>query len=206
MPKCSVCTHPERERIDESIRSGEPERTIANRFGVSKASIHRHKHKHLNESASAQRDATHQDSSGSTPELPCLDVSGDGWVDGTPKREKAVVALLTEPSMGAAAEKAGISPRTLSRWIRDDCEFRSLLRSTRKAVFQRATTYLVNTTVEATETLLSVMRDEAAPASARVSASQTCLRLAVSVFGTDEIEERIELLERAVRRRNHEGR
>ena len=44
---CTVCRHPEREAIDRAIISSEPERTIANRYGVTKAALHRHKVGHL---------------------------------------------------------------------------------------------------------------------------------------------------------------
>jgi len=47
MPKCTVCTHPERDEIERQLLRGEPERDIADRFGLSKSSVHRHKQAHL---------------------------------------------------------------------------------------------------------------------------------------------------------------
>ena len=38
-------------------------------------------------------------------------------------RERAVMAMLTESSIGAAARRAGVGARTLRRWIADDAEF-----------------------------------------------------------------------------------
>ena len=44
MPRtCNICSHPQRREIDRALLAGEPERTIANRWGVSRASVHRHR-------------------------------------------------------------------------------------------------------------------------------------------------------------------
>jgi hypothetical protein len=48
MPQpCTICTHPNRPEIDRLIVSGEPNRRIASRYGVSEASIRRHRVAHL---------------------------------------------------------------------------------------------------------------------------------------------------------------
>jgi len=43
MRVCTVCSHAERPAIDRALLAGEPERTIANRWGISRASVHRHR-------------------------------------------------------------------------------------------------------------------------------------------------------------------
>jgi hypothetical protein len=47
MPKCTICSHKSRDEIDESLLRGESERSVADRFGVTKSAIHRHKAVHL---------------------------------------------------------------------------------------------------------------------------------------------------------------
>ena len=42
-------------------------------------------------------------------------------------RDRAIVALLTDRSLMAAAKRAGIAERTLRRWIANDEEFRAAL-------------------------------------------------------------------------------
>jgi len=42
-----------------------------------------------------------------------------------PARERAIVALLSERSLTAAANRAGVSERTLRRWLADDRAFRA---------------------------------------------------------------------------------
>jgi hypothetical protein len=64
MPRhCTVCTHPNRERIDALLVGGEPYRDIAQQFGVSFYAVHRHK-SHLNGAllrAKEVRDVAHAD-------------------------------------------------------------------------------------------------------------------------------------------------
>ncbi len=49
----------------------------------------------------------------------------------THKQDKALIALLTEPTITAAAKKAGIGERTLYRWL-DDPLFAGALRQARR--------------------------------------------------------------------------
>jgi hypothetical protein len=55
-----------------------------------------------------------------------------------PQREElALAALLTEPSIAAAAKAAGISESTLLRWMQDPT-FRDRLRAARRSVVEDA--------------------------------------------------------------------
>ena len=48
MPRlCTVCTHPEREIIDQEVVSGMANTAVASLFGVSEEAIRRHKRNHL---------------------------------------------------------------------------------------------------------------------------------------------------------------
>ena len=48
MPRhCSICTHPQRQAIDDALTSREAFRNIAPRFRTSVTALHRHKHEHL---------------------------------------------------------------------------------------------------------------------------------------------------------------
>jgi transposase len=44
---CTVCSHPEREAIDEALVSGASNRSIASKCGVSEAAVRRHKANHI---------------------------------------------------------------------------------------------------------------------------------------------------------------
>lgn len=48
MPRrCTICAHPERDALEREILYGVPYRKIAQRYGVSDASITRHVHSHM---------------------------------------------------------------------------------------------------------------------------------------------------------------
>jgi len=48
MPRrCTVCDHPQRQRIDKAVVSGGPYRSVAKRFGLSESAVYRHKTEHL---------------------------------------------------------------------------------------------------------------------------------------------------------------
>ncbi len=66
MPRtCTVCTHPNREAIDQALVSGEPFRHIAARTGTSTGALQRHKQEHIPEAlakATEARELAHADS------------------------------------------------------------------------------------------------------------------------------------------------
>jgi hypothetical protein len=48
MPRrCTVCDHPERYSIDETLVTGAPYRSVAKRFELSESAVYRHKTEHL---------------------------------------------------------------------------------------------------------------------------------------------------------------
>ena len=54
MPRpCSICSHPERESIDQALAEKEPYRIVAKRFETSKAALQRHKQGHTPAPANA---------------------------------------------------------------------------------------------------------------------------------------------------------
>lgn len=57
MPRCTTCAHPDRAEIDRRLAAGEAERSVAKRFSVSSASVHRHKGHHLPATLAAATEA-----------------------------------------------------------------------------------------------------------------------------------------------------
>ncbi len=58
MPRtCTVCSHRDREAIDQALVSGEPFRHIATRTGTSTAALQRHKHDHVPRSLAKAKEA-----------------------------------------------------------------------------------------------------------------------------------------------------
>lgn len=74
------------------------------------------------------------------------------------KQRRAVEALLTEPTIRAAAKAAGIGERTITRYLADD-GFKSELRRRQDAVVTSLTAAIVGLAGESVEALRDILRD-----------------------------------------------
>ena len=110
------------------------------------------------------------------------------------KKEQAIAALLTKPTIPAAAQEVGVTPVTLWRWLQID-EFQEAYRKARRDAVAQATAHLQKACGEAVLALRVVMRDDNAPASARVSAARAVLELAIRGIEVEDLEQRIIALE-----------
>src|SRR5512134_198746 len=91
-------------------------------------------------------------------------------------QERAIIALLNEPTIQKAAEAAGVGERTLHRWL-DDPAFSKVYRRTRREAFSHAIALTNRYAPHAVNTLVKVMSDTAASHNARVSAATALLKL-----------------------------
>jgi len=115
----------------------------------------------------------------------------------TGRQESAVAALLTEPTIEAAALKAQIGARTLYRWLHAPL-FAAAYREARRQAVGQATARLQQASADAVTTLQSVMTDPTAPAPARVNAAKAVLEIAVKAIEVEDLEARVEELEQAL--------
>jgi hypothetical protein len=113
------------------------------------------------------------------------------------KQAQALSALLTEATVEAAAGKAQVSQRTLYRWLSDPI-FTGAYREARRKAVGQAIARLQHASADAVTALRSVMNDAEAPAPARVNAAKAVLELAVRVVELEDLETRVQELERAV--------
>src|SRR5437763_1547025 len=70
----------------------------------------------------------------------------------TPRQEKALAALLAEPTHAAAAARAQVSEATLYRWLKQPA-FQAAYRELRRRAVDGAVSHLQQATAEAVETL-----------------------------------------------------
>ena len=111
------------------------------------------------------------------------------------KKEQAIAALLYQPSIGAAAKAVGVGEKTLFRWLQLD-EFKRAYKAARRQVIDQTVAQIQSSMSEAVQTLLDVMSDSAAPPSAKVSAARALLDLGFKVIQIEDLENRIEKIER----------
>lgn len=76
----------------------------------------------------------------------------------TDRRELALAALLTEATLADAAALAGVSARTLKRWLREPA-FQRRYRAVRRRLVERAIGRMQAAAGQAVDTLLSVAKD-----------------------------------------------
>ena len=111
------------------------------------------------------------------------------------KQHKALEALLSGMTKGDAATSAGVTPRTLNRWLHEDILFwDTLQQESQRSVFD-ATRRLTATLNTAVTVMASVMEDASAPAAVRLRAAQVVTETAVKLIETSDILRRLEELE-----------
>lgn len=114
------------------------------------------------------------------------------------KQESAIAALLTCPSLPAAAASSGISESTLRRWLQNEA-FARRYRQERTRMLETTVNLLRQKSVMAVETLSEVANDKEAAASARVSAARSVVELAIKGAELLDLEARIDELEQMAR-------
>jgi transposase-like protein len=112
------------------------------------------------------------------------------------KREEAIAALLTQRNIEEAARRAGISTRTLMRWLQLP-EFQKAYRQARRDAYSQAVARLQQGTSAAATILLKTMIDPGTPASVRVRAAEAIFSHTFKAIEIEDIEARGSELERA---------
>jgi leucyl aminopeptidase (aminopeptidase T) len=113
----------------------------------------------------------------------------------TPQQENAIVGLINETSVAAAARASGVGQRTLHKWINDDDRFMAAYRAARRHAFDQAIALTQRYASLAVTTLAKVMADASAPHTAKVSAATAMLRFGRESIEMDDLCARVEALE-----------
>ena len=112
------------------------------------------------------------------------------------KQEQTIAALLTQRNLDEAAKAAGISMRTLMRWLKIP-EFQAAYREARRTAYSQAVAKLQQGATAAATTLLKVMLDQGTPASVKVRAAECVMTHSSKAIEIEDIEARVSELERA---------
>ena len=111
------------------------------------------------------------------------------------KQEDTIAALLTQRNIEEPAKAAGISARTLLRWLKL-AEFQTAYREARRTAYSQAVTKLQQGATAAATTLLKVMLDQTTPASVKVRAVECMMNQSPKAIEIEDIEARVGKLER----------
>jgi hypothetical protein len=112
----------------------------------------------------------------------------------TDKQQRAIVALLSEPTAKAAAKAAKVSDATLFRRLHNPA-FSDALKDARGQALESTLSALQGASGKAVKTLYELMGDATAPAPARVSAAKTVLEMMIKAHDILVNEERLRLVE-----------
>ncbi len=109
-------------------------------------------------------------------------------------QERAIVALLTEPTIAAAAKKAGVNEATIWRWQQQK-GFQTAYWQARRTAMGSAVASLQRLAGHVVACLATVMTDRTAPAGSRVSAAKIVLDSAMQGIEIYELAEGLQSLE-----------
>ena len=115
----------------------------------------------------------------------------------TPKKQKALVALLTQPTKEKAATAAGITSKTLRSYL-DNPEFRAEYRKAFSELVEDATRKVQQTLDPAVAVLREVMENDSENGQVRVSAARSVLEYGLKMTEQTDILNRLQELEAAM--------
>jgi hypothetical protein len=113
---------------------------------------------------------------------------------GEATRERAVIAVLSERTVAAAARQAGVGERTLRRWMAEDHAFQVELQTARRAAFENGISRVQALTTRAVEALDDLLTERDHP-SVRLGAARTIVELAMHQRDADILLKRLKELE-----------
>ncbi len=109
------------------------------------------------------------------------------------RQERAVAGLLSTRTIAEAAEAAGVSSRTLERWLSESNEFVAEYRAARRRVVEGAISQLQDATTEAVDCLKRNL--SCGTPSTEVRAASVILDHALKAVEVYELETRLAALE-----------
>ena len=115
-------------------------------------------------------------------------------------RERAILALLSEKTLGAAAGKCGVNEKTLRRWLAGDEAFKTAYAEARQATFEAGMGRIQALTARAVDTLEDLLDAKKYP-SVRLGAARTVAEIGIHQHDAATILQKLNDLEAAQRQR-----
>lgn len=115
----------------------------------------------------------------------------------TPAQTRTIAALLTHRTIEEAAHAAGVTPRTVTRWLENN-NFRFQLAQAETGVIDQATRLLMALQGDAITTMAGIMDDTKVSPAVRLRAAQAILDTIIRLRELRNVEVRLIALEAAV--------
>ena len=120
-------------------------------------------------------------------------------------RGRAILALLSENTIGKAAAKCGVNEKTLRRWRTTDEDFKRELADARRLVYEDGMNRVQALTAMAIDTLAALMC-RTMPPNVRLGAARTVAELGAHHHDADMILRRLDDIEAHQRQQDTAGR
>lgn len=117
----------------------------------------------------------------------------------TPKKEKALAALLTSPTVKAAAQETGVGSRTMRLYLKDP-EFLAEYKRRCSSLLEEATNKAKAALPPAIERLSSIVMDDAQPTQYQIAACRALCEYSLRMTEVVDYEQRLQALEDEMRR------
>jgi len=112
------------------------------------------------------------------------------------KKEEAIIALLSQRNIEEAARTIKVAPNTLMRWMKEP-DFDKAYREAKREAFGQAIGRLHQMSGAAVTTLGKVIIDPGTPPAVKVRASDSILNHTIKALELEDIEARLDALERS---------
>ena len=109
-------------------------------------------------------------------------------------RERAVLALLSEKTITAAAKKAKVDESTLRRWLSEDEQFQAECEAARHAAYQAGIHRVQVLTAKAVDTLEELLEDKKHP-NVRLGAARTVAEIGIHQHDAETIMKKLDEIE-----------
>ena len=91
------------------------------------------------------------------------------------QRKKAIAGLMSTSTLAEAAEVSGVSPRSISRWLADDEDFRAALSEAESEAISAASRRIAAAADDAINALWAIVKDTEAEPRERIAAASAIL-------------------------------
>lgn len=116
----------------------------------------------------------------------------------TARQKKALAALISSPTIKAAAKASGIGYTTIRRWLKEDEAFAQAYRDAAAEVMDDAVFLARNSITPALLTLRQIISDKGQAGAVRSQASRTLLEYGAKLTERGDVLDRLDKLEKSM--------
>lgn len=122
----------------------------------------------------------------------------------SPRKRKAIEALLSQPNVTAAAKMTGIHKDTIYRWLKVDPDFKAALNDATSQALNALSISLVGLASESIKALQEIITDKKSSPGSRLKAAEINLNNLLRIVELVNIDTRVNELEVTIKQGEYE--